>query len=68
MIKPECLAALPLSATAACGRTTWDTPTPYAPREIHSLNIQQFVDEVRKAIGGQLVIDGELILRVYRGQ
>ena len=39
------LAVLVIAAGAVQAQTTWDMPTPYAPREFHTLNIQQFVDE-----------------------
>lgn len=54
------LASLALSAfiaAAAQAQTTWDMPTPYAPREFHTLNIQQFVDDVKQASGGQLLVN-----------
>ena len=51
------LAALAIAAGAAHAQTTWDMPTPYAPKEFHTLNVQQFVDEVKQATGGQLAIN-----------
>jgi TRAP-type C4-dicarboxylate transport system substrate-binding protein len=57
MKKLAWLAALALAATAAHAQTTWDMPTPYAPREFHTLNIQQFADEVKQATGGALAIN-----------
>jgi TRAP-type C4-dicarboxylate transport system substrate-binding protein len=53
------LAALAIAAMPALAQaqTTWDMPTPYAPREFHTLNVQQFVDEVKQATGGQLTVN-----------
>lgn len=51
------LAGLALIATAVHGQTTWDMPTPYAPKEFHTLNIQQFVDDLKKTTGGQLAVN-----------
>lgn len=52
-----CLAALLTCVTAAQAQTTWDMPTPYAPREFHTLNIQQFADKVKSDTGGRVVIN-----------
>lgn len=52
-----CAALLAAGATAVRAQTVWDMPTPYAPREFHTQNIQQLVDEVKAATGGQLVIN-----------
>lgn len=57
MMKVTALAALAIAASAAQAQTTWDMPTPYAPREFHTVNIQQFADEVKQATGGQLVVN-----------
>jgi TRAP-type transport system periplasmic protein len=45
-----------LFAGAAQAQTKWDMPTPYAEGEFHTVNIRQFVDEVKKTSGGQLDI------------
>src|SRR5688572_31148480 len=37
-------------------QTKWDLPTPYVDNEFHTQNVRQFVDEIRKATGGQLEI------------
>jgi TRAP-type transport system periplasmic protein len=57
MKKVTALAALAIAAFAAQAQTTWDMPTPYAPREFHTLNVQQFVDEVKQVTGGQVIIN-----------
>src|SRR5688572_23300525 len=48
-----CAAATTL-ATAVGAQTTWDMPTPYSETEFHTLNVKRFVDDVRRATGGQL--------------
>jgi len=57
MQKLIAVAAAAIAAGAAQAQTVWDMPTPYAPREFHTLNIQQFVDEVKQATGGQLAVN-----------
>jgi TRAP-type C4-dicarboxylate transport system substrate-binding protein len=49
-------AALALAACLAQAQTKWDMPTPYSDAEFHTINARQFVDEVKKATGGQLDI------------
>jgi TRAP-type transport system periplasmic protein len=55
-------AALALAATAlvlsgtAQAQTKWDMPTPYSEGEFHTINVRQFVDDVKKASGGQVDI------------
>jgi TRAP-type C4-dicarboxylate transport system substrate-binding protein len=44
-------------ATAAQAQTKWDMPTPYADGEFHTVNIKQFVEDVKKASGGQIEIN-----------
>ena len=34
----------------------WDMPTPYPDKTFHTVNIQQFADEVRETTGGKLNI------------
>jgi len=46
-----------LFATAAPGQTVWDMPTGYAPNNFHTKNIVDFVEDVKKATGGELVIN-----------
>ncbi|MGO1749018.1 MAG: TRAP transporter substrate-binding protein [Marinobacter sp.] len=36
--------------------TDWDMPTPYGDSNFHTVNIQQFADDVREATGGELDI------------
>ncbi len=45
--------ALPVSAQA---QTKWDLPAAYPATNFHSVNLQQFADDVRKATGGKLEI------------
>ena len=49
------IAAVAFSA-AAQAQTKWDMPTPYSDGEFHTINARQFVDEAKKASGGQLDI------------
>ena len=50
-------AALAAAAcTLAAAQTKWDMPTPYAPTNFHTENIQQFATEVDKATSGKLRI------------
>src|ERR1700730_17980777 len=49
-------AVFTLLSTAAYGEK-WDMPTPYSDGEFHTINVRQFVDEVKKATGGQLDIN-----------
>ena len=57
-LKPLLLAisALALSATAQA-QTKWDMPTPYSDGEFHTINVRQFVEDVKKASGGQIDIN-----------
>ena len=48
-------AAFALAGTTQA-QTKWDMPTPYSDGEFHTINVRQFVDEVKKASGGQLDI------------
>jgi TRAP-type C4-dicarboxylate transport system substrate-binding protein len=50
------IAALSLSGTAQA-QTKWDMPTPYSDGEFHTVNIKQFVEDVKKATGGQVDIN-----------
>ncbi|HEX5613454.1 MAG TPA: TRAP transporter substrate-binding protein [Burkholderiales bacterium] len=43
-------------ATTVQGQTKWDMPTPYSDGEFHTINVRQFVEEVKKATNGQLDI------------
>ena len=42
--------------SGAVAQTKWDMPTPYSDGEFHTINVKQFVEDVSKATGGQLVI------------
>src|SRR5262245_29856779 len=46
-----------LSIGAAQAQTKWDMPTPYSDGEFHTRNVKQFVEDVKKATGGQLDIN-----------
>src|SRR5687767_9867200 len=39
---------------AAHAQTKWDMPTPYPDGEFHTVNVRQFVNDVKQASGGQL--------------
>jgi TRAP-type transport system periplasmic protein len=45
------------AAGAAHAQTRWDMPTPYSDGEFHTVNVRQFVDDAKKASGGQLDIN-----------
>jgi TRAP-type C4-dicarboxylate transport system substrate-binding protein len=47
-------AAFAAGAGAAHAQTKWDMPTPYSDGEFHTINVKQFVEDVKKASGGQL--------------
>lgn len=51
------LIAAALTFGAAQAQTKWDMPTPYNDTEFHTINIRQFVDDVKKATGGQLELN-----------
>src|SRR5512139_542635 len=54
---PSLLAAATLAATAAAqAQVKWDLPAAYAATNFHSVNLQQFANEVDKASGGKLKI------------
>ena len=50
------IAALALAGTAQA-QTKWDMPTPYGDGEFHTINVRQFVEDVKKASGGQIDIN-----------
>ncbi len=59
MKRLQALAALFAAAgfsAAATAQTQWDMPTPYAPSNFHTENINQFAADVDKATGGKLKI------------
>jgi TRAP-type C4-dicarboxylate transport system substrate-binding protein len=56
MIARSALLFLLVFGTAQA-QTKWDMPTPYNDTEFHTINIRQFVDDVKKASGGQLDIN-----------
>jgi TRAP-type transport system periplasmic protein len=54
---PALLAAAALAVTAAAqAQTKWDLPAAYPATNFHSVNLQQFADDVDKATGGKLKI------------
>jgi TRAP-type C4-dicarboxylate transport system substrate-binding protein len=50
------VSALAMAASAQA-QTKWDMPTPYSDGEFHTINVRQFVEEVKKATGGQVEIN-----------
>lgn len=50
------LAAVMLASGPVVAQTKWDMPTPYVDNEFHTQNIRTYVDEVKKASGGQFDI------------
>jgi TRAP-type C4-dicarboxylate transport system substrate-binding protein len=47
---------LALSATGSFAQTKWDLPAGYAATNFHSINLQEFANDVDKATGGKLKI------------
>jgi TRAP-type C4-dicarboxylate transport system substrate-binding protein len=43
-------------AAAASSQTKWDMPTPYADNIFHTVNNKSFIEDVKKATGGQLEV------------
>jgi len=57
LFRPFLLAAAACSLTlAAQAQTKWDLPAAYPATNFHSVNLQQFADDVDKATGGKLKI------------
>jgi TRAP-type transport system periplasmic protein len=50
------IAAQAVTVTAALAQVKWDLPAAYPPGNFHSVNLQQFADDVDKATGGKLKI------------
>ncbi|MEP7283063.1 MAG: TRAP transporter substrate-binding protein [Rubrivivax sp.] len=48
--------ALTLTAAAAHAQAKWDLPAAYPANNFHTVNIQQFADDIDKASGGKLKI------------
>ncbi|MEO8122473.1 MAG: TRAP transporter substrate-binding protein [Burkholderiales bacterium] len=48
--------ALSALATTSAYAQSWDMPTPYAPSNFHTVNIDHFTAAVKQATGGKLVI------------
>jgi TRAP-type C4-dicarboxylate transport system substrate-binding protein len=57
-LKPllACFAALALAGTVQA-QSKWDMPTPYGDGEFHTVNVRQFIEDVKKASGGQIDIN-----------
>lgn len=55
IVKPLLLAA-GLIANAAQAQVKWDLPAAYPATNFHSVNLQQFADDIDKATGGKLKI------------
>ncbi len=56
-LKPLLVSIVALAFTSvAQAQTKWDMPTPYSDGEFHTINVRQFVEEVKKTSGGQLDI------------
>ena len=56
MIKYGAAFAAMISLAAPAISETWDMPTPYGDSTFHTVNIQQFADDVAAATGGDLTI------------
>jgi TRAP-type C4-dicarboxylate transport system substrate-binding protein len=50
------LAALSLSLSSAFAQTKWDLPAAYPATNYHTVNLNQFAEDVEKASGGKLKI------------
>ena len=50
------LSLVALAATSVQAQTKWDLPAAYPATNFHSINLQQFADEVDKTTGGKLKI------------
>jgi TRAP-type C4-dicarboxylate transport system substrate-binding protein len=53
---PTLIAAAAFAAGAAQAQTKWDLPAGYPATNFHSVNLQQFADDVDRATGGKLKI------------
>jgi TRAP-type C4-dicarboxylate transport system substrate-binding protein len=53
---PAAALALALAAGPAQAQTRWDLPAAYPATNFHSVNLQQFADDVDRATGGKLKI------------
>ena len=57
MLRVIAFASAAMLAFAAQAQTKWDMPTPYSDGEFHTINVRQFVEDVKKASGGQVDIN-----------
>jgi TRAP-type C4-dicarboxylate transport system substrate-binding protein len=56
LVRPFLLAAACALALSAQAQTKWDLPAAYPASNFHTVNLQQFADDVDKASGGKLKI------------
>ncbi len=56
VIRSLLIAAAACAALAAQAQTKWDLPAAYPATNFHTVNLQQFADDVDKASGGKLKI------------
>ncbi len=56
MMKYAAAFAATIALTAPAFAQSWDMPTPYSDSTFHTINIQQFADDVAAATGGDLTI------------
>ena len=57
MLRAIAFASAALLASAAQAQVKWDMPTPYSDGEFHTINVRQFVEDVKQASGGQIDIN-----------
>jgi TRAP-type C4-dicarboxylate transport system substrate-binding protein len=57
MLRVFAFASAALLASAVQAQVKWDMPTPYSDGEFHTINVRQFVEDVKKASGGQIDIN-----------
>lgn len=58
--------ALALMAPMSGQAQSWDMPTPYAPANFHTVNIERFAAGVKQATGGKLVIKVHSSASLYK--
>jgi TRAP-type C4-dicarboxylate transport system substrate-binding protein len=57
MLRVLAFSSAAMLAFAAHAQIKWDMPTPYSDGEFHTVNVRQFVEDVKKASGGQIDIN-----------
>jgi TRAP-type C4-dicarboxylate transport system substrate-binding protein len=72
---PSILGAAALFAAAAAqAQVKWDLPSAYPATNFHSVNLQQFADDIDKATGGKRAVQGgqaqmgEILLSAYQNE